>query len=86
MAQQNKLSKIIDSYPEHKILKANGFDDAVIGIESSSGRLVYSVPAVIDILMEKHSMEYEDAIEFFSYNIEGSFVGDKTPIWVNDRF
>jgi len=29
-------------------------------------------------------MSHEDAIEHFDYNIAGSYVGDKTPIFVND--
>jgi hypothetical protein len=47
---------------------------------------VYSVPKCIDILMDKHKMDYPEAIDFFYYNVDGSFVGDKTPIWVNDNF
>ena len=37
------LQEIIDSYPDEKILIADGFDDAIIGIEIPSMRLIYSV-------------------------------------------
>ena len=31
-------------------------------------------------------MTQEDAIEHFYYNVSGSYVGDKTPIWCYDNF
>lgn len=80
------LKNIIETYPEEEFLVATGFDDALIGVEVESGRLVYSVPKCIDILMHEHKMDDETAIDFFHYNVSGSFVGDKTPIWVNDKF
>ena len=27
-----------------------------------------------------------DAMEFFTYNVSGSYVGEKTPIWCWDNF
>ena len=83
---QSKLQKIIEAYQDEEILVATGFDDAVIGIETDTFRLVYSIPKCISILMGKYSMEYDEAIDFFHYNVSGSFVGEKTPIWVEDIF
>jgi hypothetical protein len=34
--------------------------------------------------MERDGMSYEDATEFFEFNIAGSYVGEATPIWVDD--
>jgi hypothetical protein len=31
-------------------------------------------------------MSEEDALEHFSYNVSGAYVGDKTPIWCQDNF
>jgi hypothetical protein len=31
-------------------------------------------------------MNYDEAIEFFDFNISGSYVGEKTPIWCYDEF
>ncbi len=31
-------------------------------------------------------MPEEDAIEYFNFNVSGSFVGEKTPIWCFDNF
>ena len=37
------LDSILEYYPEDEILKADGFDDAILGYDESSGRLIYSV-------------------------------------------
>lgn len=31
-------------------------------------------------------MSEEDAIEYFSFNVSGGYVGEKTPIWCQDNF
>jgi hypothetical protein len=78
------LDTILENYSEEEILKADGFDDAVIGIDTHM-RLVYSVSKSLDILV-KDDMTMEDAMEHFYYNVSGSYVGEKTPIWVEDNF
>lgn len=79
------LDAIVENYYDEEILKADGFDDAVIGIEPGSMRLIYSVSKCIDILIEE-GMTQEDAIEHFDFNVSGSYVGEKTPIWCYDMF
>ncbi len=76
------LSKILDEFPDEGYLKADGFDNAIIGV-SSRGCLVYSVEKVIETLMERNNWSYEDSIDFFYYNIDGSYFGEQTPIFVN---
>ena len=78
------IQNILDSFPEEAFLKADGFDGAVIGIDPDSFRLIYSVSKCIEILMAE--MPEEEAVEFFSFNISGSFVGNQSPIWCYDRF
>jgi hypothetical protein len=80
------LEEIVESYYEDEILKADGFDSAVIGIDSNSLRLIYSVKKCIEILMNEESMSYEDAIDYFDYNVSSAYVGEKTPIWCRDMF
>ena len=77
------LDKILEWFPEEEILKADGFDDAIIGIDEYSMRLIYSVSKCIDILSIE--MTEEEAVEYFNFNVIGSYVGEKTPIWCLDN-
>ena len=79
------LDNIVEYYQDEEILKADGFDDAVIGIENGTMRLIYSVRMCIEILVLE-GMDMVDAIEHFDYNVKGSYVGEKTPIWCDDMF
>jgi len=76
------IEDIIESYPEEEFLIADGYNEAIIGFDEISMRLIYSMSKCIDILME--DMSGEDAMEHFSFNVVNAYVGDKTPIWCND--
>jgi hypothetical protein len=77
-----KLESILENYPDETFLKADGFDDAIIGFDEHSLRLIYSMSKCLDILME--DMSDEDALEHFYYNVSGAYVGEQTPIWCNN--
>jgi hypothetical protein len=79
------LDQIVENYPDDEILKADGLDDGIIGIEENSMRLVYSKSKVIEILMSEDMTE-EDALEHYYFNIVGAYVGEKTPIFIEDSF
>jgi hypothetical protein len=83
--KKDMLEIIIENYQDEEILKADGFDDAVIGIDTDSMRLIYSVQKCIEVLKED-GMDEIDAVEYFEYNVLGAYVGEKTPIWCNDFF
>lgn len=80
IAQISKLDK--------NILLADGFNEAVIGVTYREDELValYSTDKIIQILRTEQDMTYEDAAEYFSYNIEGSYVGKKTPVYYSFDF
>jgi len=80
----NMLDRILEAMPDEMFLKADGFDEAVIGVDSSSRRLVYSVTKCMEILMR--DMSEEDALDHFSFNVSGAYVGEQTPIWCEDFF
>jgi hypothetical protein len=83
----SRLEEILKMYPEEEFLIADGFNGAIIGVCSKSLRVVYSIDACIEILMSDNlHMTEEDAKEHFHYNVEGAYVGDKTPIWVYDIY
>ena len=77
----NNIEDFVDLYAEpEETLKADGFDDAIIGIDSKQ-RMVYSIEKILQILQDD-DMTQEDALEHFYYNIDGSYVGDYTPIYI----
>jgi hypothetical protein len=78
------LDRILGIYEDEELLIADGFDEAIIGIEESSMRIIYSVAKCIDIL--GRDMEMIDAIDYFEFNVRGAYVGEKTPIWCEDFF
>ena len=79
------LDSIIEWVGDDSVLKADGFDSAVIGIADDSGRLIYSVSKCIKVLMTPEwGMNMEDAYEYFDFNIRCTYVGEQTPIWCND--
>jgi len=83
---KNYLEILIDLYPDDEFLIADGFDDAVIGVDYGSSRLIYSCKKCIEILIEQEEMTAEDAIEHFQFNVAGAWVGEKTPIWCEDSY
>lgn len=69
-----------------ELLRADGFDDAIIGVGSRCSQpdiLVYDRSKVLDILISE-GMTYEEADEFFEFNVGGAWVGELTPIWVRE--
>ena len=72
---------------ENDYVKADGFDGAIIGTTMLWGAegpiLVYSVEACINILIERDGMEYDEAHEFFDFNVTGAYMGEQTPIFVS---
>lgn len=83
---ENILEHIINRYDDVEFLKADGFDEAIIGVDTNSMRLIYSFSKCIDILCEKEKMSLGDAIEYLEFNVINAYVGDKTPIWCEDDF
>ena len=81
------IDKIVDMYPEEQFLTADGFHDAIIGLDLTTMKLIYSVTKVIEIIMlEDPDISESDAYEHFEFNIAGAYMGEKTPIWCYDNF
>ena len=68
------------------ILMADGMDDALVGVMVRAGQdnpvACYDIEKVIDILMARDGMTEAEAVEFFDFNILGSWVGDYTPCFI----
>ncbi len=78
------IEQITEQYQEEEFLTADGFDDAIIGVEENEMRLIYSVSKCLKIL--EQDMTELDAMEYFTFNVSGAYVGEKTPIWCWDNF
>ncbi len=79
------LVSILENWPDEQFTIADGFDEAVIGVDVVGERIIYSVQKVIDILMERDGMDEQDAIDWYEYNMQSTYVGEHTPIWCEDR-
>jgi|TARA_R110000824_G_scaffold1439_1_gene7215 hypothetical protein len=67
------------------MLKVDGHDDAILGVGKSFNRaevLVYSVDKICQTLVERDGMSYDEAMEFYDFNIIGSYNGDGMPIFL----
>jgi hypothetical protein len=66
---------------------ADGFEKAFIGstISAFSREQValYDYDLCIKVLVEDQKMTEEEAIEYFDYNVIGSWVGEDTPIFIH---
>ena len=64
---------------------ANGFDEAIIGLDTSDEifRVVYDIDKIIEISTKDGETTEEDALEYFYNNIQGSYVGTGTPIYIH---
>ena len=76
-----------DWIAEHnpEALLADGFDDAIVGVAERCGQpdlVVYDAERCISILEERDGMDADEAVEFFSFNTLGSWVGDMTPLFL----
>ena len=68
-----------------ELIKIDGFDAAIVGVASRIGSadfLVYSREKCIEILMANDDMNYDDADEYFDFNIADAYVGATTPAFI----
>ena len=74
----------IYSEDEPKILFADGYDKAIAGVvwDGERTRVVYETEKILKILMDRAGMTYDEASEFFDFNVAGSHVGVYTPLYL----
>lgn len=58
--------------------------EAIIGVveEFSGNRIIYSKTKILEIL--QRDMSYEEAIDYYYYNILGLYAGDQNPVFLVD--
>lgn len=60
------------------------FDSAILGVATRCGSpplVVYDTDKVLEALMAE-GMSQDDAEEWFSFNIEGAYMGPQTPMYL----
>jgi len=80
-----KRKDIEDLYAadEPGILFADGFDEAIAGVtwDGERTRVVYTTEKILKILMED-GMSYDEASEYFDFNVAGAYMGVYTPLYL----
>jgi len=71
-------------------IMVEGYDNAIVGIsirKPNISNIIYSLNGIIKILMNRDSMEYDEAVTFFEYNIKPleNIEENKSPIFWDDR-
>ena len=57
-------------------------DKCIIGVTYYGDKVIYDVNLVLKSLMEDQGMTDEEALDWFEYNMVGSYMGDGTPVFM----
>jgi hypothetical protein len=80
------LKKYLDeTYPDEEIIIFDGLDEAFVGVgyQFTKPLACYSRKKILKIL-EKEGMNLEEAIEYFEFNIAGAYLGENTPVIIDE--
>jgi len=84
----SEILEVVAAFCDEEALKADGFDEACIGIANVFGEkgrrtvLAYDYGRMSDLLVERDGMSYEDAEEYLDFNVLGAYVGEGTPVYI----
>ena len=80
------VEEIADVIPS--ALVCDGFDEAIIGIAERIDLgpvIAYDIEKMLEIMVERDGMTYEEAREYFDFNIIGAWMGEFTPIFISTQ-
>ena len=88
MSKIDQVGEFADRGDEELLLLGEGdererFEPAILGITHRFGMqsiVAYDYRKVIEIFAE--DMEYEEAVEYFDFNVIGAWLGEGTPIFI----
>ena len=78
------IQKYLEDIGE-QVLLMDGFEHAIIGFSQRINEpllAVYNHDLMIQTLMKRDNMTYDEADEYIQYNCIGAWVGEQTPIIV----
>lgn len=72
--------------PDIEIMLADGFDEAFIGVGYQFNKTiaVYDKQRCLQVLVDRDGMTHDEASEYFEYNVNGSYVGPLTPVFMDN--
>lgn len=84
--QKNNAEVLKEAFEEidPDLLFVDDFEKAILGVAercSSPPVVVYDRTKCIEILMERGAT-YEEALEYFEFNVAGAWHGDRTPFFL----
>jgi hypothetical protein len=82
MTKEELLEEYGDLVGDVQLVTVDGYDDAILGIDSKSYRVIYDADEMVDILMETDDLTEEEALEYLDYNVFNAWIGDQTPIYL----
>lgn len=82
MATYNDKLRTLQVLKESEAMIITGFGEALMGYCDFHGELVaaYDIDKCIDIIAQ--DMDYDDAIDYFYFNIHSAYVGKSGPIFI----
>lgn len=85
----NKREIIQGIFNNIELKTIDGFDEAILGVDQISNRVIYSVRKSIKILIETKNISVDDAVREFYFIVsddENEENKVKAPIWCYDNF
>jgi hypothetical protein len=80
---ETNINEIIEMSDGAVLLE--GLDSAIVGVVETFGNgpcILYSKNKIIDILVTRDSMTYEEAEEYYEYNILNLWVSNQNPVFL----
>jgi hypothetical protein len=73
----------VEGLPEGTLV-ADGWDEALLGYgwRLNTPIAIYDRAKAVQIMVERDGCSEEDADEYISFNVEGAYVGEGTPLFV----
>lgn len=89
-AVRDRICELVaDEEVAQSLLFCDGFDNCIVGVVDWFGqppRVCYDVEAMLAHMVEFWDLSYEDAVEYFEFNVAGAYVGEFTPAFLRRPF
>lgn len=88
MKRQTIIDKYCGAQESLIFLEPEEMDAALVGVVQGPNGLFaacYSEPKIIKMLMDQDNISFEEALEFYNFNILGSYMGESTPVFLDDE-